>query len=261
MGTLSIAQLAYAKAVLKAAMGTSAGTGYDQVMQIVSTDDVLGQAMKGYSSGNYYMAFLGTPTTTGTWQLQFGGHHMAVNLTFKNGAIIGASPFFIGLEPISRTSGGITYAPLKPNQTAMAAMLSSLSPAELANAKLNESFNNVVVGPGADGKFPAKAGIKCSSLTKAQKALVLAAMRVWVKNADDATAAKLMAAYTKEINDTYISYSGNATLDHKADYARIDGPGVWVEFICQPGAVYPKGIHYHTIYRDHVRDYGGNFTF
>jgi hypothetical protein len=42
---------------------------------------------------------------------------------------------------------------------------------------------------------------------------------------------------------------------------RIDGPGVWIEFVCQNGIVYQGQIHYHTVYRDHTRDYGGEFTF
>ena len=37
---------------------------------------------------------------------------------------------------------------------------------------------------------------------------------------------------------------------------RIDGPGVWIEFSVQNGIVM-SGVHYHSIWRDHIRDYGG----
>jgi hypothetical protein len=52
-----------------------------------------------------------------------------------------------------------------------------------------------------------------------------------------------------------VAYSGSTTLDTLDDYVRIDGPRVWIEFACQ------RGIHYHTIWRDRVTDYGAEFSF
>ena len=133
---------------------------------------------------------------------------------------------------------------------------------ELAKAKLSESFRDVLLGPNKDGDFPeTKEGIKVSELSAKQKKLVLAAMRPWVADADDATAKKLMKTYTKELDQTYISYSGGTGLDTQGDYVRIDGPSVWIEFVCQNGVVYQGKVHYHTVYRDHDTDYGGEFSF
>lgn len=58
-----------------------------------------------------------------------------------------------------------------------------------------------------------------------------------------------------------IAFSGDSSLTNNADYVRIDGPSVWIEFVCQTGIVYSDQIHYHTIWRDHERDYGAEFTF
>ncbi|MFD7711683.1 DUF3500 domain-containing protein [Streptomyces sp. NPDC059786] len=260
--TLSSTQLAAAKAVVQAATGTGSGTGYDQVSQILAADDVLGQSSGGYGSGNYYLAFLGTPSTSGTWQLHFGGHHLAVNLTYADGQLEGTTPYFVGVEPSSWTSNGTTYAPLKGMRDGMLAMLGGLSSTQLTQAKLSQSFSDVLLGPGKDGAFPTtKQGLAVSQLTSAQKQLVLAAVAPWVKVADDTTAASLLATYESELDQTYISYSGNSTLTAQGDYVRIDGPGVWVEFVCQNGVIYRNQIHYHTVYRDHTRDYGGEFSF
>ncbi|GIF26607.1 putative membrane protein YgcG [Actinoplanes tereljensis] len=222
-----------------------------------------GGGLGGYSSGNYYMAFLGTPSTTDAWQLHFGGHHLAVNLTYKAGAVEGASPFFVGVEPTSWSDAiGATHQPLQDMKAAMLAMTTSLSTAEQTKAKLSQSFSDVLVGPGEDGQFPAKKlGLAASALTAAQKKLVLAAIKPWVANADDATATSLMSTYESEIDKTYIGWSGTTGLTKHADYVRIDGPSVWVEFVCQNGVVLQDQIHYHTVYRDHTRDYGGEFTF
>ncbi|WP_229209735.1 DUF3500 domain-containing protein [Dyadobacter koreensis] len=257
--TLTAAQLTAAKAVIAAASGTTANDGYDEFSQVNAADDVLGtKAGSGYSSGKYIIAFLGTPSVTGTWMLQFGGHHYAQNITYNAGAVASATPSHQGIEPKNWTSGTTTYAPMALEHDAMAAMLASLSTAQLASAKLSTTFSDVSLGPNKDGQFPTtKLGVAVSTLSDAQKLLVLAAMKPWTNDVDDATGTANLKLYENELAGTYISYSGNATLTSNADYVRIDGPSVWIEFVCQSGVVYQNEIHYHAVYRDHTRDYNG----
>ncbi len=274
LSSLTSTQLAAAMAVAAAATGTaSADQGYTEVTDIIAADDIL-QATAGgstYGSGNYFIAFVGTPSLTGTWQLQFGGHHMAINRTYISGAEAGSTPYFLGVEPKTWTTNSVTYAPLANKHDAMAAMLASLTTSELASAKLSSTFSDVMLGPGEDGQFPTtKLGLAASALTSAQQAYIVAAMKQWVDDTDDATAATLLTTYTNELSSTYISYASNTAgtsgdastfLITNTDYVRIDGPSVWIEFICQTGVVFPTQIHYHTIWRDHTRDYGNSFTF
>ncbi|MGW0708808.1 DUF3500 domain-containing protein [Streptomyces sp. NPDC002643] len=263
LGTLSDTQLTAAKAVLEAATGTGTDTGYDQISQILAADDYLGETASGYSSDNYYLAFLGTPSTDGSWQLHFGGHHLAVNLSYKDGEVEGSTPYFVGVEPTTWTGDdGTSYAPLAGMYDGIKAMVDGLTDDELTEAKLSDSFSDVLLGPDEDGQFPAtKEGLAVSELTDDQKELVLDAIKPWVEVADDDTAASLLSDYESELDETYISYSGTTDLDTQGDYVRIDGPGVWIEFVCQDGVIYQNQIHYHTVYRDHTRDYGGEFSF
>ncbi|GGN08308.1 hypothetical protein FHR83_002577 [Actinoplanes campanulatus] len=311
-GDLDIEEQAAARSVLKTALGTRPGSGYERVEQIMAADDQLallqargaigsarpamptggppsgmpsgtpsggvpgggppgempsggppGGADTAYSSGNYFLAFLGAPSTTGAWMISFGGHHLAVHMSYKNGEVAGASPYFVGVEPITWTDpANIRHAPLYDMRTGLVTMLSSLTETERGKAKLAKTFTDVLLGPGEDGEFPAKKeGLSAGSLTAGQKKLVLAAVAPWVAGADDATAAELMKIYESQIDQTYIGWSGGTSLTNHADYVRIDGPSVWVEFVCQNGVVVQDQIHYHTIYRDHTRDYGGEFTF
>ncbi len=257
---LSDEQVTAAKAVLKAALGSGTGIGYDQAMQILLADDELGAEVGGYSSANYYLAFLGTPASTGTWQLHFGGHHLAVNVTYVDGAVAGTTPFFIGVEPTSWTADdGTPYAPLDRMRDGMLALTGSLTEGQLAQAKLSESYTEVLMGPSQDGKFPqSKQGLAVSELSEDQHALVVDAMKPWVSVVDDATAENLLSSHQSELDETYISYRGTTGLTRHGDYVRIDGPSVWIEFVCQIGAIYPQ-IHYHTLYRDRARDHGGAF--
>jgi uncharacterized protein (TIGR03437 family) len=284
LGTLTADQLAAALAVIQAVEGTATDQGFNQFQEIRMADDVLaaaqgsgtgggpGGAGGGYGAGNYYLAFLNTPSTTGAWMMQFGGHHYAANISFNGGHIVSATPFFYGLEPLTFTVNGTTYTPLQQEHDAMAAMLASLSDSQLATAKLSQTFSDAVMIPGATNggtdTFPTpKVGIPVSSLSDSQKQLVVAAMKPWVQDMDPTVAANLLAIYQTELDGTYIAYTGNGTpgsassfLTANTNYARIDGPSVWIEFVCQNGVVFPNQIHYHTVWRDHNRDYAKDLS-
>jgi hypothetical protein len=269
--SLSATQLAAAKAVIQAAAGTSTGEGYDEFSTINIADDYLGTLSGGgYSSGYYIIAFLGTPSTTGKWMLQFGGHHYASNITYDAGSVVSITPSHQGVEPNgSFTYSGTTYAaPLTAEKTGMANMLASFTSTELAGAKVSGTFSDVLMVPGSTtNTFPAtKQGIKVSNLSSTAQAKVLAAMAPWINDMDSTAAAKFTTIYTNELADTYVCYAGNSSgtsgnassfFTANTDYVRIDGPSVWIEFICQTGVVISSQIHYHTVFRDHSRDYIG----
>ena len=67
-------------------------------------------------------------------------------------------------------------------------------------------------------------GIKGSALSASEKALVLAAIKTYVYDIDDADAATILAKYTGELDNTYVAFSGNTSLINRNDYVRIDGP-------------------------------------
>ncbi|RTQ53740.1 DUF3500 domain-containing protein [Hymenobacter gummosus] len=270
LDALTAAQRTAAMAVVQAATGTAANEGFDEIQQIRTADDYLvstGSSSTTFGSNIYFIAFLGTPSTTGTWMLQCGGHHSATNITFGGGAVTGASPKFEGVEPLTFNApnsnvlpAGTPCAPQAQEQAGMLAMISGLTTAQQTSARLTQTFNDLVVGPQKDGLFPAtRVGLQCNQLTAAQKQLVVDAMAPWVKDVDDATGQQLLAYYQSQIDNTYIAYSGTGAFNAISDYVRIDGPNVWIEFVVQRGAEYPTQIHYHTLYRDRARDYGGNF--
>jgi uncharacterized protein (TIGR03437 family) len=266
--------LAAALEVVKAAAGSAANEGSAEFNQILLADDYLGANGGGatYSQGNFHLAFLNTPSTTGAWMLQFGGHHYSANIAYNQGHVVAGTPHFLALEPLSFTTNGTTYTPLAQERDALAAMLASLTATQLAAAKLSQTFGDTTMTPGesngGNGTFPAtKVGLAVSGLSDAQKLLVLAAMKPWVQDMDDTVAANLLSIYQSELDATFIAFTGNGTageastfLVTNTNYARIDGPSVWIEFICQNGAVFRNQIHYHTVWRDHLRDYGKDLS-
>ena len=269
LADLTAAQRAAALAVVQAATGTTAPEGFHEIQQIRAADDNLlaNGGGAGFGSNLDLIVFLGTPSATGTWQLHFGGHHMATNVTMSNGRFTGHTPKFEASEPVSFTTAnadifptGTVITPLASETSAVVAMLNGLTATQKSTALLTQTFNNIVLGAQRDGQFPAtKVGLPVSQLSAAQQQLVMAAMAPWVQDAENASATSLLATYQSQLADTYIAYSGTGCFTTRGDYARIDGPNVWIEVSTQNAIVYKGQIHYHTIWRDRARDYGGNF--
>jgi hypothetical protein len=260
--TLSATQLTAFKALLKAALGTGANEGNDEMLAILAADDYLGANGGGsdYGSGNYYIAFLGMPSTTGQWEFQFGGHHGTMSNTYNGGKLSGATPAFRSTEPFpTYTYGGVAYKPIVQELDAFSAMLTGLSATDLATAKRGTSMSDIQLGPGKDGVFPTtKTGLKVGNLSATQKAAVLAAIKTYSDDLDDVSATAILAKYSSELDNTYISYAGTTALTQQGDYVLIDGPNVWIEFVMQGGVIIRNANHPPSVWRDRTGDYGGN---
>lgn len=262
--TFSTAQWTAFLSLLKATTGTTANEGYEEYTGILDADDYLGAngGGSGYGSGNYYVGFLGTPSTTGLWCLQIGGHHGTNIFTYNAGKMTGGTPNFRSSEPYptwTSTNTGKTVQPMVQETAAFANFLKSLSSTELTTAKRASAQNDLIAGPQKDATFPTtKTGVKAGNLTTTQKELLLAAIKTYVDELDDKAAAAVLAKYKSEIDDTYVSYYGGTTMAAQGDYILIDGPNVWIEWSMQGAIIIKGGVHPHSVWRDKTSDYGGN---
>lgn len=261
LGGLSATQLAAAKELIKIiTINTAANEGWDEVQQVWAADDYLLANGGGsdYGSGNYYIAFLGTPSETGTFEILETGHHKTVANTYINGVLVGATPHFEAVEPVSFTSGSTTIAPISQERDAFVAFLASLSTSQLTSAKSSSTFTDLVLTPGRDWQFPTSfVGLQGNTLTSDQKQLLINVIKTYTNDIDDANAAVFLATYTADLDNTYILYSGTTSMNTKNDYFRIAGQKVWIEFIVAGGIVIPSGVHFHSVWRDRLTDYGG----
>ncbi len=103
----------------KAAMGLLAAMlskrGYEKVLAIVEGDEVLRVASGGRGSmfgrDLFYISILGKPSVKDPWMVQFGGHHLALNITMVglDGIL---TPSLTAAQPAKYTVGGKTVRPL-----------------------------------------------------------------------------------------------------------------------------------------------------
>lgn len=248
--------------LLKAATSSTSSEGSEEYIGILAADDYLNSIGGGsdYGSGNYYVAFIGIPSTTGLWCLQIGGHHGTIIHTYNGGKMTGGTPSFRSTEPFPNVIWkNVTYQPIAQELNALSAMLKGLGSAELTTAKRSAAQNDLIAGPQKDGSFPTtKTGIKVGNLTQTQKDLILVAIKTYTNDLDDKAAAAVYAKYKADIDNTYISYYGTTDLTSKGDYVLIDGPNVWIEFSMQGGIIVRSANHPHSVWRDRLADYGAN---
>ena len=94
----------------------------------------------------YFLAFFGEPSETGQFMVQFGGHHLAYNLTYQGGNV---SPFpsLTATEP-SQFEWGSAFDPLADEKSSTFAALGALTQEQLANAELDDDYQDLALGPG-----------------------------------------------------------------------------------------------------------------
>ena len=207
-----------------------------------------------FGSGKFNVAFFGTPSTRGRWMLQFGGHHLAINVTFA-GATVSNTPYFMGVEPLTLTFRGQRYAPLSDAARALFGAVRALDRRQLAAAKLSTTFDDVLLGPGTDDAFPARRGVLVSSLSASQRRRVTRAIRAWVGDVDSSASKVIVRRYVSQFSRTRLSWATSTDSATTGAYARLHGPRLWLEIVTQAGLVIP-GPHYHSMHRDTVSDYG-----
>jgi Protein of unknown function (DUF3500) len=211
-----------------------------------------GKGPKGganFGNDNYFLAIFGTPSTKEPWFVQFGGHHLGVNVTVIESNFV-LTPTHTGSQPATFTRDGKTVRPLGGEVDLAFQLIGSLDEKQRSEAVLKDKVNNLVLGPGQDGKTIKPVGIKGSALTPAQQTNLLEIMGQWVNIASDESAAARMAELKRNIGDTYFGWSGPTTKGSAA-YYRVTGPTVVIEYAPQGGV-----DHIHTIIRDPSNDYG-----
>jgi hypothetical protein len=287
MGDITDAQRAAVMKLLQAALSAD---GYRKVTEIMRGDEVLkttdgGRGPRGggapapgpppggpppgggqgrgrgpgpgglmFGQDQYWLAFLGTPSASAPWMLQFGGHHLAINLTI-GGSNASMTPSLPAAQPATYTFEGKEIRPLGRENDKAFALINALDASQRTQAVLAYRVADLVLGPTEDGKTIQPEGIKASALTAKQQDMLLDLAKEWAGIVTDGYAAPRMAELRANLPQTYFAWSGPTTNGSPA-YFRIQGPSLVIEYAPQQGSV----EHIHTIYRDPTNDYGAKFT-
>jgi hypothetical protein len=245
---------------------TLSESGVRNVELQLAADDTLrrnGGGNPNFGSEYYFVSFLGEPSTTAPWMLQFGGHHLAINVTFF-GADTTFSPMLTGGQPTHLTIEGSEVLITESELAAADAFMDSLSAEQRASTVRSDRATNLLLGPGAYGTVVAPEGINAASLSQVQQGLLLDVIRERLGFINDNDYEAAMAKIENEIDQTYFGWWGPLDSAGTA-YYRVTGPSIVMEYAPQGGGrgggpggggAGASSDHVHSMYRDPRNDYG-----
>jgi hypothetical protein len=253
LGEMNKKQRTAALATLAAVLSKQ---GYQKVIDVMNADD---QLVKGkdnrmrFGTDNFYLALFGKPSPTQPWMVQFGGHHLGLNVTLvgKNAVL---TPTHTGAQPVLFMRDGKKVRPLGAENDLAFKLINQLDAKQRAVAVRGAKPRNLVLGPGQDDKTVKAEGIKGSALSKEQRGVLLDLIGEWINMLPDASAKPRLAEIKGELADTSFAWYG-PTEAGSAAYYRIQGPSVVIEYA-------PQGStnHIHTVIRNPVNDYARKLT-
>jgi hypothetical protein len=226
--------------------------GYQKVIDVMNADD---QLVKGkdnkmrFGTDNFYLALFGKPSPTESWMLQFGGHHLGLNVTFVGKDAV-LTPTHTGAQPDVFTRDGKKVRPLGSENDLAFKLVNQLDARQRVAAVRGAKPRNLALGPGQDDKTVPAEGIKGAALNEEQRGLLLELIGAWVKMLPDAAATRRLAEIKGQLADTFFAWYG-PTAAGSAAYYRIQGPTVVIEYAPQGGT-----NHIHTVIRNPKNDYG-----
>jgi hypothetical protein len=253
LGDLTKKQRTAALATLAAVLSKQ---GYQKVLDVMNADDQLvkgkGNKMR-FGTDNFYLALFGKPSPTQPWMVQFGGHHLGLNVTLVGKDAV-LTPTHTGAQPVLFLRDGKEVRPLGPENDLAFKLVNQLDARQRAVAVRGAKPRNLVLGPGQDDKTVAPEGIKGPALSKEQRGLLLELIGAWVRMLPDDAAARRLAEIKGQLADTSFAWYG-PTAAGSAAYYRIQGPSVVIEYAPQGGT-----NHIHTVIRNPKNDYGKALT-
>ena len=208
-----------------------------------------------FGEDEYYLAFLGTPSTTTPWMLQFGGHHLAINLTMAG------SQATHGAEPAGGAAGEFhvrrpEIRPLgKENDKALRAdQRARREAARPGDPRLRASPISCS-GPARTARRSSRKASARRRMTPAQQTMLLEHRPRMGRHHDRRASPSRAWPRSAPTCRRPISRGAARPPTAASAYFRIQGPTLVIEYAPQ-GSV----DHIHTIYRDPTNDYGAKFA-
>lgn len=208
-----------------------------------------------WAYGNYYISVWGTPQGKEPWGLDFGGHHMALNMTVR-GNNVSMSPFFYGTDPSEvKTSKYAGLRVLSKEEDYGFMLINSLTNAQKEKAILQQKVpGDIITNPKSSQRITSYYGIAAAEFDETQKAILKMLIQEYIHNFEHNTAHRLYDEAMKTgIEKVYFAWIGS-TENNKSHYYIINAPNFLIEY--DNVGFQNDGNHIHAITREKGSDFG-----
>ena len=255
MGEFTAAEGAAVHGLLRAVLSPM---GYQKVSDVMAADQLVADAGADYAAGLnvYTIGLFGEPTATAPWMLQFGGHHLGLNVTFVGDKAV-CAPLHTGILPARFEADGKVVRGLGRENDRAFDLLATLTPGQLKAATIDHDVSDLVRGPGRPTASLPPEGLRGADMTADQRAILFELAREWVGVLNDAHAAQRLDDVRRALPDTRFAWSGPTTHEPGRNgeaYFRVHGPSLLIEHAPQRNQGGYK-VHVHTVMRDLDNDY------
>jgi len=258
---MSPAQQEKGFAVLKASLSLKGFENARDIMRLNETIAEMTGRRNEYGEGLYWFTVMGTPSNDEPWGWQLDGHHLVINYFLLKDQIV-MTPTFMGSEPVYAESG--KYAGTRvfeDEESAGLALIRALTPEQRSKAVISKDLPREVFTAAFRDNFELRyEGIRYQELSKAQQALLLKLIEIYVGNIRPGHARIRMEEVKGHLAETYFAWMGGFD-DDSVFYYRVHSPVILIEFDHQRGVALrndkPSRNHIHTVVRTpNGNDYG-----
>lgn len=254
LGEMTPEQAKLAAELLKASLSEA---GYKRTEVIKSLEDVLFE-MENKNPGRdkrlYTFTFFGQPQLNGQWAWRYEGHHVSLNFTFKNGALVSSSPQFFGSNPAEVRQGpqeGLRA--LAQEQDLADSFMKSLTADQLTKAVIApDAPADIVTGNSRKAGIKEKKGLTYNEMSSSQKKDLMNIVRMYAASQSENEAKRRLGRVEPE--SLVFAWMGNPTKvsPRTGHYYRIQGSKFLIEF----DNTQNQANHIHTVWRDFDGDFG-----
>lgn len=255
------AQRRAARRLLRAVLSAD---GARKVEAIVDLEDVLreiestgGRDASHRDPRRYWFLVFGEPAATSTWAFQVQGHHVSLHCTIERGALLAATPTFLGANPHEVKLGAHRGERVLGRAEDLArGFLALLDEAQFATALVAEKAPpDILLGPArtADG-LGAPTGLPWTALTPLQQQMLWRLVEEFVDVHEGVFAAATKARIDTAGRDAIRFAWAGSRARTEGHYFRVQGP----TFVLEWDNTQNDANHVHTVFRDLERDFGGD---
>lgn len=254
-------------AALRMVRAALSEAGYDKASKIMLLEGVL-RELEGKDRRwerdpqKYFVTIFGTPGPEGKWGLSFEGHHLSLNFSFADGAMVDSTPQFLAANPAtikSEVSGplGKGTRVLRDEEQLAFDLVNSLDDARKSQAIIDQDAPAEIRFAGEpQAKVSEPEGITYSELSDSSKAILKKLVNTYVEAVADPIAAQRKAAIEEAgWGNVHFAWAG-ATEPGIGHYYRVRGKQFLIEFVnTQADAAGNPANHIHCVWRDLSGDF------
>ncbi len=242
--------------------GSLSDRGFEQVVNVMSLDDVLFLLEKGDFAArrerrdplNYSLSIFGNPSDHGVWGWRLEGHHLSLNYSIKDGRVVASTPEFFGANPALIDAGpGRSIRVLAPLEDLARELMHTCNPSQLKTAMISPKAPKDVWNTNRQQpELTPLVGLAAAEMSNDQRKLLTHLLGEYLKNMPaDVRAereAKIQAGGFEKIR---FGWWGSLERNEKHAY-RIQGPTFLIEY----NNTQDNANHVHSVWHNAEGNFG-----